>query len=119
VVVRSSDYVVESKSDSEETEFFAYENVLLFLAADPESALRMAEAKGKQEEEAGDNTLTRNGNPAALRFGGVRKIVECQPQSRCKSAIVALVGSWYQGCPWRIQPSADKGKFVSNGRKLC
>jgi hypothetical protein len=81
VVLRSSDYVVESKSDSEVTEFFAYENVLLFLAADPESALRMAGAKGKQEEEAGDNTLTRNGNPAALRFGGVWKIVECQPQS--------------------------------------
>jgi hypothetical protein len=56
--------------------FLVWENVYLVSAKTRDSARRRAEALGRAECDANDS-LTVNGEPAALVFGGIRKLVSC------------------------------------------
>jgi hypothetical protein len=59
--------------------FFVHENVLIFLANDTGEAAERAETEGRRQEALVDPSLTLNGEAAKKVFGGVRKVVECEP----------------------------------------
>ncbi|WP_158502003.1 DUF4288 domain-containing protein [Vitiosangium sp. GDMCC 1.1324] len=59
-------------------EFYIWENVYLLEAPNGAEARRKAEHFGKLEE-GDDDTLTLDGKPARLVFGGIRKLLTCAP----------------------------------------
>ncbi len=65
--------------DEPQDEFYIWENVYLVEAPDAAQARQKAEALGKLEEGDDDNTLTWNGKPARMVFGGIRKLLTCAP----------------------------------------
>ncbi|HEX5748422.1 MAG TPA: DUF4288 domain-containing protein [Archangium sp.] len=58
-------------------EFPVMENVYLIHAATDEAAFARAENRGRSDCAEDDESLTVNGRPARLVFGGVRKLISC------------------------------------------
>jgi hypothetical protein len=58
-------------------EFPVMENVYLIHAATEEEAFARAEKRGRSVCVEDDESLTVNGRPARLVFGGVRKLISC------------------------------------------
>jgi hypothetical protein len=73
----------ELKDNRSQKHFPVWENVILFCGENVEDVRKKADAKGKLDESWSDETLTWNDSPVVLRFGGVRKIVECQLPDGC------------------------------------
>ncbi len=65
--------------DEPQDEFYVWENVYLIEAPDAAQARQKAEAFGRLEEGDDGNTLTLNGKPARMVFGGIRKLLTCSP----------------------------------------
>jgi hypothetical protein len=59
-----------------QTEWHAWENVILIEADSPRQARDKAALQGKQNE-SDDDSVTMRGRPAVLEFAGVRKVVAC------------------------------------------
>jgi hypothetical protein len=64
--------------DEPQDEFYIWENVYLIDALDGAQARQKAESLGKLEE-GDDDSMTLNGKPVRMVFGGVRKLLTCAP----------------------------------------
>ncbi|KFA92508.1 DUF4288 domain-containing protein [Archangium violaceum] len=58
-------------------EFSVMENVYLIHAATDEEAFARAEKRGRSDCVEDDESLTVDGRPSRLVFGGVRKLISC------------------------------------------
>jgi hypothetical protein len=65
------------RKQSSQRIYLVWENVFLIKAKTHEQAFKKSIAIGRSEEDTSDD-LRWNDKPAALLFGGVRKLVECQ-----------------------------------------
>jgi Domain of unknown function (DUF4288) len=63
--------------DGSQDEYFGYENIYLVEADSVEEARTKGIARAKKDEGDSEGTLTSNGRPATLVFGGLLKFVEC------------------------------------------
>ena len=55
-----------------------WEHVYLIQAKTPKHAGKMGVRRAKQDEGDDGGSLTLNGRPVTLKFGGIRQICECQ-----------------------------------------
>ena len=61
-----------------------WENVILVDALSAEDAYAKAERYGREDESSQDESLTWEGRPAQLVFGGVRKVIEIRNASMAR-----------------------------------
>lgn len=66
------------RDSDRQDEFFVYENVYLVYAESPEDALSQSVERARSEQ-TDDPSLSWNGQPAQLVFGGIRKLIDCSP----------------------------------------
>jgi len=63
--------------EGEQKEFVVWEHLYLIEATSPQEAFAKATIRAKQDE-SNDPSFTLNDRPVDLRFGCIRKVVECQ-----------------------------------------
>jgi hypothetical protein len=65
--------------DEPQQEYPIWENVYLFRTQTPDEALVLAEQRAKLDCEASEEGFAFNDKPARLVYGGIRKLITCEP----------------------------------------
>jgi hypothetical protein len=88
-----------------------WENVYLIFARNSREAAKKAEKLGRAQC-VEDDTLTVDGKPARLAFGGVRKVISCAANPMAKDGVLTSdVPVMYSGV------EATFSEFLVRGRK--